>query len=145
MRRDEAALEISRRLSILMAEASLGTEDEPGDLKEPLDDTLRLMGYSELDLLDAEPSDVPALLTVLRYFTLRTIVDRLTVNFDLSTEGDSFRLSQVQVAAQKLLASAATDVLSIYGKLTMSSSAAAMIQIDLNFKGLPNASLESFA
>lgn len=134
MDRDTAAAEMQRRLSLLFEETELGTTDIAGEMKEPLDDALRLMGYVEAELVDAAPTDVPSYLTTLRYFTLKAMLDRLSIRFDISADGDSFRLGQVRDAVEKLLAAAAKDVLAIYGRLTISDASAAIITLDLNFK-----------
>lgn len=138
MDRIEAAEEMGRRLSLLFAQVELTTVDEPGEMKEPLDDALRLMGYAEDELVDAAPADVSTLLITLRYFTLKRMLDTLAVSFDLSTDGDSYKLVQIREAVQKLLASAASDVLSIFGTLTITNQQIGVIQIDLNYKSQPD-------
>jgi hypothetical protein len=144
MTRDEAAIEIGLRLALLLEEADITASDDPGALKEPIDDALRLMGYAEAEIATADPDDVPGFLTTLRYFTLRAIRDALAVNFDITSDGDSFRLSQVRDAVEKMLTAAAADVVAIYGRLTITSADAAIISVDLNFKDR-NTLTESFA
>lgn len=122
MTRDEAAVEVGRRLSVVLAEAGIAVADTAGNLKEPLDDALRAMGYAETDLATAESDDAAGLLAMLRYQALRTAEERLAAKFDLSTGGDSFRLSQIAANVRALLARAEADAIALFGSLVMAAN-----------------------
>jgi glucose-6-phosphate isomerase len=73
--RADAATYLASTLSTWLTQAGLGNEDDLGQLKEPIDDALLLMGTGEDDLETATISDTFGFRKVLRYTALLRIWD----------------------------------------------------------------------
>lgn len=102
--------------------------DSTGNMKEPLDDALRGLGYEETEVPTANHDDVSGLLTVTRYYTLRAILERISTSFDLTDEGSAFRLSQVVDQTRKLMNEAWSDAESY-----IAGGGDPIFDLDLNF------------
>lgn len=98
------AAEVGVRLATPLSDAEMDAVDTVGNLKEPIDDALRLLGYDEEDLSLVAHDSAAALLAVTRFTTIRTVLERISDRFDLNAGGDSFRLSQPIETLFKLLA-----------------------------------------
>ena len=128
MDRASVAALMGLRLSGLLGQAGMTSADEPGNMKEPIDDALRGLGYAEADLATADHEDVPGFIAATRYFTLKAILERVSASFDLTDEGSSIRLSQVVDHVRKLMNEAWEDA-SQY----ISGGGDPIIDLDLNF------------
>ena len=106
---------IAARLGSLVSEAGLAPSDTTGNLKEPLDDALRVMGYAEADIATANPTDTRYVLICARYQTLLRIQEAIADRFDVSVGGDSFKLQQVIDNVEKLLAKARIEMVTTSG------------------------------
>jgi hypothetical protein len=113
--REWVATETGIRLATLLAEADLSASDETGELKEPIDDALRMLIYSEEELPTAEPEDAGGFLALVRYTTLLAILERVSDSFDATVGGDAFRLSQVIENIAKMLTRAEADIIARFG------------------------------
>lgn len=137
MNRAATATALGVRLGKVLARAGIAAEDSEGNLKEPIDDTLRILGYTEAELADPE-TDVPAItvLPVARCLALRAARERLITLFDVSIEGDSYRRNQIVGNVERLLADACADVdLILAGAPT---GASPFVTVDLNYKDAPD-------
>ncbi len=106
---------LAARLGSLVAEAGMAASDTTGNLKEPLDDALRGMGYAEADLTTVVPTDTRSVLISARYQTLLRIQEAIADRFDVSVGGDSFKLQQVIDNVEKLLAKARAEMFTTSG------------------------------
>ena len=124
--------ELAARLAVPLTDAGIATTDDPGNLKEPLDDTFRLAGYDEGDLTSPTIADTDtlAILTLAVYVTLGAIRDRLLDRFDLSTDGDSFKLSQSLANVERRITAAEADVIARWGSMP-SGAESGVIMLDL--------------
>ena len=129
MNRAEVSVELGLRLGSLMADVALAAEDLPGQLKEPLDDALRMMGVLEVELATADVEDPASFIVAARYQTLRTIRDRMADRIDISLEGDSFRQTQAIATVEKMIAEAAIEVEAVVS----SASGSGFLIIDTNY------------
>lgn len=115
----------------------MSAADSTGNLKEPIDDALRAIGYVEADLATAEPTNARGFIAMVRYHALRVIWERIGDRFNVSTSGDSFALNQAFGNVEKLLDRASKDVIEIYGSLNPSDGSAGIITINNNTLGWP--------
>jgi hypothetical protein len=93
-------------LGELIAAVGMAATDTAGALKEPIDAALRLLGVDRADRATAEVDDddgdaYEALATVT---TLERLEQAAAALFDVSVRGDSFRLSQLFAALEKIRA-----------------------------------------
>lgn len=140
--REWVATEIGIRLATPLAGAGMTADDAAGSLKEPIDDALRLLSYAEVDIPTAVPDDASGFLALVRWTALKAILERISSQFDLSTGGNSFRLSQVVANVEKLLALAEVDVLAIFGSHP-AEMAAEIVSLDLAYLA-PNGEREYY-
>lgn len=139
MTRLEVAAAVGARLVTQLGDAGMSAADSSGNLKEPIDDALRAMGYAEADLATAEPEDARGFIAMVRYHALRVVWERIGDRFNVSTSGDSFALNQAFGNVEKLLDRASQDVIEIFGSLNPSGGSAGIITIDVNTLGFPGA------
>ena|SRR5215216_6276768 len=130
--RSWVANEVGIRLATPLAGAGMSADDTAGSLKEPIDDALRLLSYAEDDIPTAIPDDASGFLALTRWTTLKAILERISSQFDLSTGGDSFRLSQVVGNVERLLGLAEADVIAIFGSHP-AEMAAEILTLDLAY------------
>jgi hypothetical protein len=97
------------------------------------------MGYAEPDLATAEPDNARGFIAIVRYHTLRVVLERIGDRFNVSTSGDSFALNQTIGNVEKLLGQAERDVIGIFGSLHPTGDTAGIITIDVNTVGFPGA------
>lgn len=141
MTRDEAAAYIGERLGAYVSAVSRTATDSAGNLMPAIDDALRVLGYADADLASAAPTnatDVEDFRIQLIYRALLLITRDLGATFFDVTVGDSFKLSQVRVAAEKDLAIAAAVVLARFGTLGVVDGDAVgdgLSIMDLNYLG----------
>jgi len=139
MTRDDAASYLGARFSAYLAAVSRGVSDAPGALGEVIDDALRALGYAEADLSTAEAanqSERTDWTVQLVYRALLQLSRDLGAVFDVSTGGDSFRLSQMRVAVEKDLASAEAAVLARFGTtdvLDPDDTSGGIVTVDTNY------------
>jgi hypothetical protein len=103
--RADVVAHLSAALPEFLAAAGMDQADTAGDLKEPIDAALRLLGVARADRPTYEVADADgdAYEALARLTTMERVVAALGRKFDVSTEGDSYRLSQQRDAAEKLL------------------------------------------
>ena len=140
MNRTEAVAYLDDRFADYLSAASRDASDDTGKtLKPVIDDAFRALGYVAADIptatTDGEEADED-LRVQLAYRALRQIVRDLgATSFDISTGGDSFKLSQLRAAAEKDLAEAKAEVLDRFGKLGVvpAEGSSPFVSIDLNY------------
>ena len=137
MNRSEVAVAVGSRLVTQLGDAAMSAADTSGNLKEPIDDALRAMGYAEADLAAAEPEDARGFIAMTRYHALRAVWERIGDRFNVSTSGDSFALNQAFGNVEKLLKAAEADVVAIFGTLSPAGEGGGIITIDVNTLGWP--------
>jgi len=137
--RAEAADWVGERYGQYLLAVSREAEDSAGNLKSPIDDALRALGYVAADIPTATTSGEEAdedLRVQLAYRALQQIVRDLgATSFDISTGGDSFKLSQLRAAAEKDLAEAKAEVMARFGTLGVvpAEGSSPFVSIDLNY------------
>jgi len=109
------ASQVASRLATPLAAVQMGGSDLPGELGEPIDDALRMLGYEESELATAEPDDPLGFLYLAIYTTLTAIWHRMVSTFDISSQGDSLKLSQRIGNVERMLAAAKADVIRVFG------------------------------
>lgn len=139
MNRSEVASAVGSRLVTQLGDAAMSAADTSGNLREPIDDALRAMGYTEADLATAEPEDARGLIAMVRYHVLRIVLERIGDRFDYSDPDGSARLNQTIGNVEKLLARAEADVIAIFGSLYPTDTTARIITINNNRLGWPEA------
>jgi hypothetical protein len=138
--RAEAVTYLADRYGEYLSAASRAATDASGKTLRPvLDDAFRALGYVAADIptatTDGEEADED-LRVQAAYRAMQQISRDLgATSFDLSTGGDSFRLSQVRAAAEKDLQLATDAVLDRFGTLGIvtGESDNPFVTIDLNF------------
>ena len=115
MDRAEVAAAVGARLGNTLAGAGLAATDTPGNLREPIDDALRQLGVRAEDLATADVEDSTGFVALVRHRALLLVLDRLADTFDVSTGGDSFKLSQQVANAEKALARAEAELRTLFG------------------------------
>lgn len=140
MDRSEAVAFLDDRYSDYLTAASRDATDLSGKtLKSAIDDAFRALGVASADLATAETSgeeEDEDLRVQLAYRAMQQIVRDLgATSFDISTGGDSFKLSQLRAAAEKDLAEAKTAVLDRFGTLGVvpAEGSSPFVSIDLNY------------
>ena len=132
MHRDAAATETLRRLRGALAEAGMSL----ADLKEPIDDALRALGYPEGELATADEPNARGFLAMVRYHALKAVLDSLAGNMDISTGDQSYRLNQVFANVEKLLGQSRAEVIGIYGTMDPAGVAdSSFVVLNLNSLG----------
>lgn len=140
MDRSEAVAFIDDRYGDYLSAASREASDDAGKtLKPVIDDAFRALGYVAADIptatTDGEEADED-LRVQLAYRALQQIVRDLgATSFDLSTGGDSFKLSQLHAAAKAELAEAKEAVMARFLTLGVvpADGASPFVSIDLNY------------
>lgn len=139
MNRDDAAEFIGERYSQYLLAVTREAEDSAGNLKPVIDDAFRALGYVAADIptatTDGEEADEDLRVQV-AYRSMQQIVRDLgATSFDISTGGDSFKLSQLRAAAEKDLAEAKAAVLERFGTLGVvpAEGSSPFVSIDLNY------------
>lgn len=135
MNRADAAAIVASRYPTQLADAGMTGADTPGNLKEPLDDALLALGHGYDDLAGGDDRDPMGFVTLARYYTLRAVLARVSDRFDLSSAGDSLRLSQTVEQVRALLAIEAQGVMAMFGNTAPApaSSANPFVTVDLNY------------
>ena len=140
MDRSEAVAFIDDRYGDYLSAASREASDDAGKtLKPVIDDAFRALGVASADLATAETSGEEAdedLRVQLAYRAMQQIVRDLgATSFDISTGGDSFKLSQLRAAAEKDLAEAKASVLERFGTLGVvpAEGSSPFVSIDLSY------------
>lgn len=139
MNRLEVAAAVGARLVTQLGDAGMSSSDSSGNLKEPIDDALRALGYAEGDLSTAEPEDARGFIAMTRYHALRAVWERIGDRFDYSDPDGSAKLNQTIGNVEKLLARAEADVIVIFGSLYPSGEGGGIITINVNTLGWPEA------
>ena len=140
MDRADAIAFLSDRYGDYLTAASRTATDLSGKtLKPAIDDAFRALGVLAADLAtattDGEEADEDLRVQV-AYRAMQQITRDLgATSFDLSTGGDSFKLSQLRAAAEKDLAEAKAAVLERFGTLGVAPAegSSPFVSIDLNY------------
>ena len=138
MTRDDLAVWLGNRFDRYLTTVSRLAEDSPGNLEAVIDDTLRALGVTYLDL----PTAVTGSDTEIDDWTIQGSYRAMlqfkrdlggTV-FDVTTGGDSFKLSQLRIAAEKDLEDTKDAVLERFGTIgtVTPSDASPFWVMDLN-------------
>lgn len=136
MTRAELAAWVGARYAAYLDAVSRSATDDVGDLKEPIDDAYELLGYIASDIPTAAPTESSPIAdarVMTSYTTMLQVVRDLGTSFDLSSEGDSYRLSQMLAAAEKELGRATVAVLERGLYLTLVSETPGMGAWNLNY------------
>lgn len=136
MTRDELATWVGARYGAYLESVDRLAVDEPGDLEEPISDAYELLGYLPADIATAapvEPSPIADARVMAAYTTMVQVVRDLGTSFDLSSEGDNYRLSQMLAAAERELQRTAAAVLERGLSLTLVGDAPGIGAWNLNF------------
>lgn len=140
MNRSEAVAFLDERYSDYLSAASREASDDAGKtLKPVIDDAFRALGYVAADIptatTDGEEADEDLRVQVAYRAMAQIVRDLGATSFDLSTGGDSFKLSQLRAAAEKDLAEAKTAVLERFGTLGVvpAEGSSPFVSIDLNY------------
>ena len=144
MNRDAAATYIGQRFSAYLAAVNRPPDDSPGNLDTIIDDALRSLGYADEDVAAADVlTDIGGYRLQLLYRALLQFRYDLAMNIDVSTEGDSFRLSQRKAAIDNDIAAFEQSILNHFGTLDAVSltDEGAFITMDFNFLADPYADL----
>jgi len=139
MDRDDAAEFVGDRYGQYLLAVTRDATDTAGDLASVIDDAFRALGVVAADLAtastDGEEADEDLRVQV-SYRAMQQIVRDLgATSFDISTGGDSFKLSQLRAAAEKDLAEAKAAVLERFLTLGVvpAEGADPFNYIDLNY------------
>lgn len=131
---------LNDRYSDYLSAASRAASDASGKtLKPVIDDAFRALGYVAADIptatTDGEEADEDLRVQVAYRAMAQIVRDLGATSFDLSTGGDSFKLSQLRAAAEKDLAEAKTAVLERFGTLGVvpAEGSSPFVSIDLNY------------
>lgn len=136
MTRAELAAWVGVRYAAYLEAAGRTSVDTTGNLKEPIDDALLILGYAEADLATIAPTEagpINDLRAVTAYTTMLQVVRDLGSSIDLSVEGDNYRLSQMLAAAEKELERTAAAVLARDLPLVIEGTSTGMGAWNLNF------------
>lgn len=139
MNREDAAEFVGDRFGQYLLAVTRDATDTVGNLKAAIDDAFRALGYVAADIPTATTSGEEAdedLRVQVAYRAMQQISRDLgATSFDLSTGGDSFKLSQLRAAAEKDLAEAKAEVLERFGTLGVvpADGASPFVSIDLNY------------
>lgn len=139
MDRADAAVYVGERYGQYLLAVTRDATDTAGDLASVIDDAFRYLGVASADLATAETSGEEAdedLRVQVAYRSMQQIVRDLgATSFDISTGGDSFKLSQLRAAAEKDLAEAKAAVLERFGTLGVvpAEGSSPFVSLDLNY------------
>lgn len=139
MNREDAAEFVGDRFGQYLLAVTRDATDTVGNLKSVIDDAFRALGYVAADIPTATTSGEEAdedLRVQLAYRALRQIVRDLgATQFDVSVDGDSYKLSQLHAAAKADLAEAKAEVLDRFGTLGVvpAEGSSPFVSIDLNY------------
>jgi hypothetical protein len=128
--------ELQRRLATPLTNAGIQFIDDPGQLKEPLDDALLMFGFDEAVLATAviATSDQRAVLALARWTALQAAKVRLADQFDITVLGNSYRLKQQTDLIDGLIAQAEADLVTIFGGIpSVVESATGVVIMDLGY------------
>lgn len=126
--RDEAAVYVGVVLDDVLATAGMGRDeagvplinlDVMGQLKEPLDATDSAMAFVTIPETDALGREA-AYNQLAEYFTLLRVRRKIALRFDVSTGGDSYRLSQSQAQVGQLIEEARLRAVFLAGDAAVS-------------------------
>lgn len=135
--REWLAGEVGVRLATPLTLATMANEDEPGALKEPLDDALRRAGYAEDALANpAIPDhDGYAMVILAKWTTLQAVRLKLIGSFDITSEGTSLRLNQRLKNVETLLKDAERDVIQVWGAIPSGADdgSGGVVSLNLNY------------
>ena len=125
MNRAQAAIHIGQRYAeYLDTTGRAATDTTPEGLGTAIDDALRHLAVPEAVLPTWQAATDQAyndLLVQLEYRVMRQVVLDLSSSFDLTSEGDSLRLSQIRANAQADAAAAKEAVLARFGTIDVYS------------------------
>jgi hypothetical protein len=139
MNRADAVSFLAPRYAKYLATVARTASDVSGGLKEPIDDAFVALGTVLADVPTAQTLDAEGdedLRVQLSYRLMAQLVRDLATNMDVSSQGDSIRLSQIRAAAEKDLMTAAAAVMDRFGTLgaiSISDDADLFTTLDLNF------------
>jgi hypothetical protein len=139
MNRADAVSFLAPRYAKYLATVARTASDVSGGLKEPIDDAFVALGTVLADVPTAQTLDAEGdedLRVQLNYRLMLQLVRDLATNMDVSSQGDSIRLSQIRAAAEKDLMTAAAAVMDRFGTLgaiSISDDADLFTTLDLNF------------
>lgn len=140
MNRDDAAEFVGERYAQYLAVVERDAEDSSGNLKAPIDDALRALGFVAAELAtaetDGEEADEDFRVQVAYRAMAQISRDLGATTFDISTKGTSLKLSQLRAAAVGDLAEAKAAVLERFGTLGIVPSGeeeSLFITIDTNY------------
>lgn len=133
MTRDEAAAHVGQRYGQYLTVVGRMAEDSTGNLKAPIDDALRGLGLTAVQLTDAESDDEEGFIAQVEFHVLRQVVRDLgPTNFDVTLRDNSFKLDQLWKHAQADLEAAEARVIELFGS-TSGSQGSPIVSLDLNF------------
>lgn len=138
MNRADAVSFLGPRYAKYLATVGRTAADSTGNLKEPIDDAFIALGTALADVPTAQTLDAEGdedLRVQLSYRLMAQLKRDLATNMDVSSQGDSIRLSQIRAAAENDLKDAAAAVMDRFGTLgTISTSDDGLFTtLDLNF------------
>lgn len=98
MNRAALVAELWIRLQHVFAVVGMSNEDSPGNMKEPVDDTLRALGVSYADLATGEvaSSDVDKAIVLAEYFGLKAVYKSAIESVDISVAAPQVSKSKSQ-------------------------------------------------
>lgn len=135
--REWLAGEVGVRLATPLTLATIANADEPGALKEPIDDALRLAGYPEDQLTNPTIPDQDgyAMVVLAKYTTLQAARLKLIGSFDIASQGTSLRLNQRLKNIETLLKDAEAEVIRVWGSVPAGDAGenGGIISLNLNY------------
>ncbi len=117
--RQDAAVYVSVVLDDVLATAGMPPEDVPAGLGIPLDATDSAMAFVTIPETDALGREA-AYTALAEYFTLLRVRRKIALRFDVSTGGDSYRLSQSQAQVGQLIEEARLRAVFLAGDAAVS-------------------------
>jgi hypothetical protein len=101
MNRAALVAELWIRLQRVFVVVGITDEDTPGNLKEPVDDTLRALGVAYADLATGEvaDSDIDKAIILAEYYGLKTVYKSAIQNVDISVAAPQVSKSKSQFVA----------------------------------------------
>jgi hypothetical protein len=117
------AAEMARRLGTILTAAAIGpSPTEAGELKEPIDDALRMLGVAEDDLATDEFPDAAGALALVKLTTLKAAHAKIATRFDIGRQGTSLRLQQTVATLERMIKAAEADVVAIFGAIPVGNT-----------------------
>lgn len=138
MNRADAATYIGERFGAYLLAAPRTATDSAGNLKAPIDDAFRALGYAAADIAtaetDGEEADEDFRVQVSYRAMVQVVADMGATYLDV-TVGDSFKLSQPEAAAERMLKRTEAAVLERFGTLGVvaDDDSNSFVALDLNF------------